>query len=1230
MKASRFSVFARPIATSAVLTACVVTMSFTTASAVDYYWDGSAATFTPATTTPVAPAFYTGSWSNAENLSTTAAPNSTPAAAPTTQVAVFTSTGSIGATAQFINLDGAQSALGLRTVSQTTTTTLLGGTATSTLSLGTSGISHVAGGLVIGSTTAGQEVHISLMGSQTWTSSAAGNGAAALTVNNTISNGSGAAATLTLSGTNISSAINGSITDGTAPLSIIKTGSGIWTFNGTGNTFTGTTSLNAGTLQLTNAGALSNSILTVASGANLVLRSGGSGFSAAQLGSFIPTATFASGSNLNLEVNATLSLSSALTGSFNLIKSGGNDLTLTGTNTYTGTTTITAGRLVIATTANLPSFSSGVVIGAAGTLSINIGDTGFTAGNLSTLLANTTYTSGATLSLNAAVADFSFDGAFSGTGVRLSKTGANTLILEKTSTYTGNTLLAAGTIAVTSLDALGTDGGIFIGSSGTARLRYLGSGDTTTRTFRMDSTTNGVILESSGSGALVINSALTGNSTSGTGTKTLTLTGTNTGGNAFNGAITNYGNTTNLIKNGSGSWTLSGANGYTGTTRIMGGSLTLDYATVDPASSGATTNYIMQSGSVAFKAGALTSDTLTNFQFGETGGTGQFGHAVLKATGGMALTITTLEGSESSQRHNLIDLSGTGNSITVTGLKSSNNLRAATSGLLLNNSSTASSGRANLVLRANDGSYGFAAFAAGTSSGALQKLGGLTTLSPGSVTMGTNTIDYQINAGGTYTAGAQVNFSTLTINTGNTVNAANKVTLALGGNSINASGTGKAILASGANDVTFTGSNGTTMASALWFHNYLESGAAWNINTSMGINGSSTWLVGGTGFTNYSGVGFSGAFILNNGLFRATAAQDLTSVALTAASFRLNSGGVFEIGADLNGAAAGDLTNTIADANRGFRFFGSSGLSAFGALDSTRVANFGGAGAALTWGSSYFLTNSLDNSDSDYALKLSSTEANATIEIQNGINLNGKIRTVEVANGAAKVDGVLSGALTGGVASGLTKTGTGALSLTGANTYGGITRVDSGTLLINGDNSAATGDVFVAAGATLGGSGTIGGDTFISGIHSVGNSPGTQTFASDLTYSSSSTFSWELGSETTSGAGINFDSVVVGGDLTINNAAFRVVVTNLNLDSSFWATNQTWDIFDAGTTTGNFAAFTLYDASNLTNAINYASRGVFSFSSGSGSLQWSAVPEPTNALAGLLIAAGLLRRNRKA
>ena len=62
---------------------------------------------------------------------------------------------------------------------------------------------------------------------------------------------------------------------------------------------------------------------------------------------------------------------------------------------------------------------------------------------------------------------------------------------------------------------------------------------------------------------------------------------------------------------------------------------------------------------------------------------------------------------------------------------------------------------------------------------------------------------------------------------------------------------------------------------------------------------------------------------------------------------------------------------------------------------------------------------------------------------------------------------------TAGAVVALDKTGAGRWMLAGANTYSGATLVSGGALLVNGDQSAATGLTTVQAGATFGGTGTV-------------------------------------------------------------------------------------------------------------------------------------------------------------
>ncbi len=165
-------------------------------------------------------------------------------------------------------------------------------------------------------------------------------------------------------------------------------------------------------------------------------------------------------------------------------------------------------------------------------------------------------------------------------------------------------------------------------------------------------------------------------------------------------------------------------------------------------------------------------------------------------------------------------------------------------------------------------------------------------------------------------------------------------------------------------------------------------------------------------------------------------------------------------------------------------------------------------------------------------LDASLTSGSSTFNVPVDFGPTAATITVDDQAAALAMGGVIQGS------AGLTKAGNGVLDLSGANTYTGGTTVSTGALLVDG----TVGDVTVASGATLGGSGTVASITSNSATVSPGDSATTTGILKD-----SGAFSTGAGSSfavTINGTtvGTNYDQLVAGGAINLTNAALNVSI----------------------------------------------------------------------------------------
>ena len=263
----------------------------------------------------------------------------------------------------------------------------------------------------------------------------------------------------------------------------------------------------------------------------------------------------------------------------------GNTLTLTGTNTYTGATTIAAGALALSGSGSIAN-SSGVSLATGGVFDISQTTAGASIqslGNTAAGQTGTVYLGAQTLTLTGAlttfggvIADAGGINNVAGGGLTLGPTATGTETLTGVNTYTGATTISAGTLAL----------------SGTGSIA-LSSGVADNATFDISGLTNGgtTITTLSGTGGVTL------------GANTLTLSNASS---TFGGVISGTGG---LSLTG-GTERLTGANTYTGATNVNGGTLLVSGSIGSLATPSGPVN--VAAGATLGLRGSITSTGLTN------------------------------------------------------------------------------------------------------------------------------------------------------------------------------------------------------------------------------------------------------------------------------------------------------------------------------------------------------------------------------------------------------------------------------------------------------------------------------------------------------------------------------------------------------------------------------------------------------------------------------------------
>jgi fibronectin-binding autotransporter adhesin len=876
-------------------------------------------------------------------------------------------------------------------------------------------------------------------------------------------------------------------------------------------------------------------------------------------GGTITTGTLTSSGPFDVQAG---SLAATLLGSGTLTKSGPGLVVLSGANEYTGGTTIDSGTLQIG--------AGGAIGSITGNVAVNGGVLAFSRSD-----------------------SITFGGGITGAG-RIAVLGSGTTTLTGANDFSGGTTLSGGVLGLGSAGAIGSSGTIDF-AGGTLQASAANTTDYSARfstaagqqyslatngqgvSLGTALTSDGGSLTKNGLGTLTLTQDATFSGTTAVNNGTLALgDGGTAGGVAGPIALSNsaalvvnrsndltlggvISGTGSLTKQGAGTLSLTAANTFVGTTTISAGTIALAGGNNRLATNG-TVNFAGSGGLSVAGSQSLASLTLANDVTAALAGSG-----TVTVTGLSFGVVAT--GSNTSQSLDASGLasflySNAGGTFKVGG----NNLFGTAVGRLTL--------PATASITTSVFGVGSDANNATLSSGTLT-LGTTTTISANTITLGSS------QSQGTMNYAGAVN-PVLTIRASNGTGALPNMTIG--------TTAGYGLTLTSLVDLV-GGVTGTSTLDALV------------TNLVVGLNGRNS---GGSTSAILTGGLVMGGGTLTSGtitLGRTTSAGGTvppSGTPVTTGSLSVSGGTV-----NVDTLVLGDQNWNLGTVNAVFRLAGGASLNA-GTITTGTGAGSGAAVRTFQW------------SDGTIANRDASTDLTIGSGIAFALASTGTHRFSIGAGRSGSVASVLAGA--GGT---LEKTGDGTLTLSANNTYTGATTIAAGTLLVNGNQSAAVGAVTVDLGATLAGSGTIGGAVSIlgGGIVAPGTSPGTLTVANTFSLADASILSFELAAQnTTIGGGIN-DLITGVTDLTLDG----ILNISATGDWTAVADNTAWRLFNySGTLVDN--GLTLGSVPTLS-----AGQSFQIDTATAGQVNIVVVPEPAAlALAGLgIAAAAILRRRRK-